>query len=143
MPYTGYTKREYQRKWVAARRLQGLEYLGGCCVKCGSTERLEVDHKDPTEKWSHRIWSYSWKRIYAELDKCRLLCRVCHEEKSKTEVLVGSAQPQAKLTEHLVRQARERYSLEKISLRSLAAEYGVTYSPMRRAIKGEGWTHVC
>lgn len=60
------------------------EVLGNCCAKCGSTTRLEIDHIDPSEKvyTLSGIWSYSWNKIRAELAKCQLLCKPCHDEKS-------------------------------------------------------------
>jgi len=83
MPFKNPAKKlEYQRNWYSARRLQGIESLGGKCAQCGATEDLEFDHVDPALKWKHRIWSYSWKRINEELAKCQLLCATCHEAKT-------------------------------------------------------------
>jgi hypothetical protein len=79
----GYAKREYQARWVAARRAAGVELLGGKCVECGSTEELEFDHVDPVQKISHRIWSWADARRLAELAKCQLLCAGCHLEKTR------------------------------------------------------------
>jgi hypothetical protein len=70
-----------------------LTYLGGICVHCGITnsealefteERLQFDHIVPRDKSFEisKFWSYSWGRIVGELDKCQLLCRECHKEKS-------------------------------------------------------------
>ncbi len=55
---------------------------GKCCVKCGSTTRLELDHVDPGTKVDHRIWSWSTARMLAEIAKCQVLCKVCHVRKS-------------------------------------------------------------
>ncbi|MCV7381583.1 hypothetical protein BST11_25535 [Mycobacterium alsense] len=81
MPYKDpAVQREYQRQWVARRR---AEYLSDrCCAECGSRAELQVDHIDPRTKASHRIWSWSEVRLRAELDKCQVLCRTCHEAKS-------------------------------------------------------------
>jgi hypothetical protein len=41
---------------------------------------LEFDHIDPEEK-SYNIsemGGYSWELIQSEIDKCRVLCKVCH-----------------------------------------------------------------
>ena len=71
---------EYKRKWAAARR---AEYMAGkSCVVCGTTESLEVDHIDPAEKVSHRIWTWSRERRDAELAKCQILCTEHHLEKT-------------------------------------------------------------
>lgn len=70
-------QREYGRQWVAARREAWLK-TNGPCKRCGSCERLQVDHVDPSKKVSHRIWSWSALRREAELAKCQVLCEACH-----------------------------------------------------------------
>jgi len=63
------------------------EFLNGkVCVRCGSSERLEVDHIDRTakaRKTDHAVWSWTPLRRTAELAKCQVLCRRCHWEKTK------------------------------------------------------------
>lgn len=82
MPYKDRSRqREYQKRWLAGRREAWLRQHGPC-VRCGSSERLEVDHVDPEQKVSHRIWSWSKPRMEAELAKCQVLCRPCHVEKT-------------------------------------------------------------
>jgi 5-methylcytosine-specific restriction endonuclease McrA len=69
-------KAKYQR-----RRNEAVEYLGGCCVDCGSTFMLEFDHKNQSEKEyniSKLFASASKQRLYAEVDKCELRCVACH-----------------------------------------------------------------
>lgn len=81
--------REYMRQYMArryARRMaEATALLGGRCVHCGSTVDLEFDHIDPSTKEfviSQRMAGVSEKRLEAELKKCQLLCKSCHEEKS-------------------------------------------------------------
>lgn len=45
--------------------------------------QLEIDHIDPRQKLSHRIWSWSPARREAELGKCQVLCQKHHLEKTK------------------------------------------------------------
>lgn len=80
MGYTGDKKREYQRLWVARRKEEFFKDKS--CVKCGSTERLELDHVDPSKKVSHSIWSWSETRRNEELVKCQILCYNCHLDKT-------------------------------------------------------------
>ncbi len=85
MGYTGEQKREYQRKWLAARRAE--HFQDKCCVVCGSIEQLELDHIDPDEKKYHpaALWGMSRtnpNRI-AELAKCQVLCLEHHKAKTK------------------------------------------------------------
>jgi len=77
--------RRYQTEWTKNRRLAWIAEQGGKCVQCGSTERLEVDHRDPAEKVSHRIWTWGESRRAPELAKCQVLCYECHHEKSRME----------------------------------------------------------
>lgn len=39
---------------------------------------LELHHKDPKAKETHRIWSFSAKRRSAEIEKCSVVCHECH-----------------------------------------------------------------
>lgn len=73
-------QREYQQQWIRDRRAQ--HFAGKSCEWCGSTEQLELDHIDPTKKISHNIWSWSAKRRAAEIAKCQILCRDCHQTKT-------------------------------------------------------------
>lgn len=85
MPYADPdVQREYQRVRVARIRAEWL--ADKCCVKCGSKDKLHVDHIDPRTKVSHRIWSWSAPRRAEELAKCQVLCKDCHKEKSIEEL---------------------------------------------------------
>jgi 5-methylcytosine-specific restriction endonuclease McrA len=69
--------REYQLRWIHARRAAWLAE-NGPCVRCGSTDQLEVDHRDRREKvmQTRALWSLAPTnpaRI-AELAKCQVLC---------------------------------------------------------------------
>ena len=77
MPYKDKTKRrEYQKLWVRKRR---LEFFGGKhCKECGSTNKLQLHHKNPKEKIAHHIWSWSKERRDKEIAKCIVLCQKCH-----------------------------------------------------------------
>lgn len=61
-----------------------VEHLGGKCVGCGTTEDLQFDHLDRTQKLftiSKKL-DYSLDKLIPEADKCQLLCYTCHEYKS-------------------------------------------------------------
>jgi len=77
MGYTGQKKKDYQLKWIKARRKKYLDQMGPCFF-CGSSENIEFHHIDPTKKESHKIWSWSDDRIQAELKQCIPLCNKCH-----------------------------------------------------------------
>ena len=68
------------------RREQILESLGGCCVKCGSTTSLEIDHINPGLKSGRQsILSYGMPRAMSEIDNLQLLCNTCHKVKSDAQ----------------------------------------------------------
>lgn len=74
-------QRQYQREYCSKRRLKWIEENGPC--KCGSKERLEVDHIDPKTKVTHNVWSWTKSKRDEELAKCQVLCYDCHKEKTK------------------------------------------------------------
>lgn len=74
----------YTREWVAKRRAEF--FFGKYCVVCGSTDKLELDHIDPTTKVHHAIWSWSETRRAAELIKCQILCNEHHKLKTRDQV---------------------------------------------------------
>lgn len=58
--------------------------LGGVCVNCGSDKQLEFDHVFP-EDMLFRIGNHidcSIEKVLPELQKCQLLCRSCHINKT-------------------------------------------------------------
>jgi len=91
--YTGEQKRQYDLAWCAARRDRAIEMLGGHCVRCGSSELLEIDHIDPATKDPRMknggtqgfVWTWAWSWLETELAKCQLLCDECHKRKTKEE----------------------------------------------------------
>ena len=86
MPYKDSRQQSaYQNERNKARREKWLAEHGPC-AKCGSRDRLEVDHINPLEKVGHNVWSWSEQRRNAELAKCQILCAVCHREKTTAYV---------------------------------------------------------
>ena len=67
-----------------------LESKGGCCEKCSSTKKLEFDHIDPSTKLFDVSAGLLRKMssLWAEVEKCQLLCRECHIEKSASELKI-------------------------------------------------------
>lgn len=66
-----------------------IDYLGNECVECGAMQNLEFDHIDPTTK-SFEISNTSYldgplRTLLDEVRKCQLLCKVCHDAKSRAE----------------------------------------------------------
>jgi hypothetical protein len=65
------------------RKAKAVQYLGGRCVRCGLTGHpvlFDFDHRDPMGKlfgWN-KLRLRSWDAVRRELDKCDLLCALCH-----------------------------------------------------------------
>ena len=79
--------REERREHHNERKELCLEYLGGKCVKCGTTHNLQFDHiKREGKKYTitEKITN-NFTILKEELDKCQLLCYDCHKIKTKSE----------------------------------------------------------
>lgn len=92
MPYKDKSKqRDYQRRWIQDRRTQFLrDHM--CCL-CGKSSKLELDHIDPKQKVSHRIWSWSAKKRVSEISKCQILCEACHMAKTRRDLSLMLTKP--------------------------------------------------
>lgn len=75
---------DYHKKRRRERRKKFLLLLGGVCENCGSRNNLQFDHKDPSKKHFgvSRYINSPEDFVKKEIDKCRLLCRRCHREKT-------------------------------------------------------------
>lgn len=89
MPYKDKEKHnEYRRNVYHSRRKWAINLLGGKCNNCGTTNSLEFDHVDPSEKNFHiarRLQNAKIEELQAELELCQLLCHDCHEEKNRKD----------------------------------------------------------
>lgn len=75
--------KEYMSRRRKERREMAIKLLGGQCVRCGSTEALQFDHIDPTEKsFPLSGCDVSLVRFLEEVKKCQLLCQKCHSDKT-------------------------------------------------------------
>lgn len=87
--YNYYNHLKYKIEYEKRKKLIQV-LLGSKCVKCGSKENLEFDHKDPklkildlTARWGTKI-----EKLLTEINKCQLLCRECHIQKSISEAVI-------------------------------------------------------
>ena len=65
--------------------------MGGRCAMCGSIEKLEFDHVNRENKSfdiSQKL-NICLDKILLELEKCQLLCRKCHIEKTRKDLNWG------------------------------------------------------
>lgn len=81
--------REYMKKRYHTRVALAKKLLGGECSRCGSTDRLQFDHKDRSGKQftiCKFIAGCSELKLIEELKKCQLLCEPCHIEKTRQDL---------------------------------------------------------
>jgi hypothetical protein len=64
---------------------KAVEYKGCKCNRCswsGDISGFDFHHSDPTQKEfeisGKIIASMSWEKVKSEIDKCELLCALCH-----------------------------------------------------------------
>lgn len=84
--YNAYMK-DYMNRRYQQRRDVALSLLGGKCVKCGTTQGLELDHIDRETKLFTlaKSWNVPMERFLSEVRKCQLLCDPCHNQKTLRE----------------------------------------------------------
>lgn len=70
---------------------QFIDLAGGCCQRCGYNEfisALEFHHVYPSEKRATPtvvIYKNNFNKTWEELDKCCLLCSICHKAYTGSE----------------------------------------------------------
>lgn len=76
--------KEEFRVYQNQRRQEAIVKLGGECVDCGSVDKLEFDHVDPSTKEfvMADMWTRKQSLIDSELVKCVLRCDLCHINKT-------------------------------------------------------------
>lgn len=99
-------QREYQRRWLAERR--ATWFRNRVCIDCGTADGLELDHIDPRQKVTHKVWSWSAVRRNVELAKCVARCEKCHAKKSGREVARGERHGRSLASTEQVLEIRRR-----------------------------------
>lgn len=86
---------DYMRERYRNKREQVIKELGGKCVSCGSKNKLELDHKDRKKKTMRMadLHSVSDQKLKEELKNIQLLCKPCHDKKSRDSWDFGSPKP--------------------------------------------------
>lgn len=78
-----------QREWANRKRAELIEELGGCCVDCGGTRRLEFDHIKPRTWVANKIsrWARMTRYIREAAEgKIELRCRRCNNKKGRPKL---------------------------------------------------------
>lgn len=78
------------RRW--SKRIKAVKMLGGCCSKCGESNIFVLDFhhiRGQKESTISRMMDSRWSAIEAEIKKCILLCKNCHQEEHHAETHVN------------------------------------------------------
>ena len=81
-------------RWLATK-LKAIEYKGGKCVDCNKKfeqylyDFHHLDRETKDVSWD-RLRLRSWEKIKIELDKCVLLCCMCHRIREHKLVVPAS-----------------------------------------------------
>jgi hypothetical protein len=77
------------------------------------------------------------------VDKGRSLTDSRHPHHLRPEIRpIGERHGQAKLTDAIVREIRQRYIRGVVTQSSLAVKYGVSRTVVARVLLGQSWQHV-
>jgi len=74
------------RRW--SKRIKAVNRLGGCCSNCGENNIFVLDFhhiKGQKENTISRLMDNRWSAIEAEIKKCILLCKNCHQAEHHTK----------------------------------------------------------
>jgi hypothetical protein len=125
VPYKDPEKRkEYARLWIAERRKEWFDE-NGPCVDCGSLDELELDHVDPSQKVTHRIWSWSKERRDNELSKCVIRCRACHHIKSINNCNYRNMDSKDTLNYDQVCEIRRLFNVDHLTQSDIARRFNI------------------
>lgn len=80
-----------------------------------------------------------WGHLFLGTPEANMLDR---SAKGRANAALGTAIPQSKLTDALVREIRNRYAAGGISQRRLAREYGITSPTLHALVHRLTWAHV-
>lgn len=89
-----FDRKAWLREDALKRKQKAMDYLGGKCVDCNTTNVLQFDHIDPSTKSFDigRNLNRKWEVLSKELDKCVLRCKSCHLTKSRSLEDFGGGQ---------------------------------------------------
>lgn len=77
----------YMQNRRRLRKEDAIKSLGSVCSICSASELLEFDHIDPSTKSmnisSPKLLDGCIENFWREVEKCQLLCRKCHLDKTR------------------------------------------------------------
>lgn len=108
---------ETRQKRRQARRKKFLQLLGGECENCGSKKNLHFDHIRPQAKTKPiaRLLDSNEAKAMEELEKCQLLCKECHHQKTLQKSEYGKMSDHGTLWRYIKHKCRCEKCRERMS----------------------------
>jgi hypothetical protein len=84
-------RKEYATARRNERRKRAFELKGSKCFECGYTGpsyHFDYHHRDPNKDAKmklSKLWNHKWEYLIAEIEKCDLLCAICHRDRHMSE----------------------------------------------------------
>jgi len=95
--------------WIKRKRQELITQFGGKCQKCGSTQKLEFAHKEPTGlNGLGRGRKERYYDVIKNPEKYWLSCPDCHDEYDRDKGGKGSARTQKALKARAKQEAKKR-----------------------------------
>jgi hypothetical protein len=83
--------REYTKRYIANRRATWIAEQGDKCNYCSTTQGpFDIDHINRSLKKYKvsQVWFKDKATRDAELAKCQVLCKPCHKQKTRYELMI-------------------------------------------------------
>lgn len=80
----------YNKKRAKGKRDYINDHKDRPCKDCGQSYPpycMDLDHRDPsTKKFKpSNLTKHSWQKLYDELEKCDVVCAICHRIRTYTQ----------------------------------------------------------
>lgn len=134
----------YMKDRWKKRRRRAIKHLGEKCAICGNLESLEFDHIDPITKTYTiaRASSLSEKIFWEEVNKCQLLCKPCHNAKTKTEIPLGGDRINATFKDSDVIRLRKLFKYGFTTTKLIKNKYKSNKTTVYQMLSGDTYKHL-
>lgn len=134
------------KEYYHGRRKEYLEKLRGKCKQCGAEENLEFDHIDPKSKKFNigHLLNTSKEKTIIELKKCQLLCKNCHDKKTRKNKDFKIRNPRLSANKFNADQIRliKAEIVKGKSYREISEKFNISKFMIHKIKSGKHWKHI-